>query len=158
MNKRDYIFFLVLIIVAVIIAAPVALFAGKDDAWQIGDDIKPWPTENWTDCDDATLYTYYFISGAKPDYNIEIMYSRGKDKSHTWLLVTGDGKTIAYNNGKPVDSNEMTVELVENGFPLTLPETLYKLIFFVEQDIISGTIDPIDGNDRGKKGRNIWEK
>lgn len=42
--------------------------------WHLGDEIDPFPLLSKTlDCDDGTLYSYYYIMGENPDLDIKIV-------------------------------------------------------------------------------------
>jgi len=84
----------------------------RDDAinfkWKNGDYISPLPANLYQrgfDCDDATLFSYYFIRAARPDYHIDIKYEYDMYSewyNHVWLSVTGDNVTYIYDAGKPI--------------------------------------------------------
>jgi hypothetical protein len=101
-SKVETVFLIVLVVCSIIFG-----FLGnkiytetRSIPWSNGDDIKPLP--EWSiefDCDDETLYTYYWIRQVRPNYILTPMRS----ENHIWLLVKGDSKQFVYDGGHASD-------------------------------------------------------
>jgi len=71
--------------------------------WELGDDISPFPHPSKTiDCDDGTLYSYYYVTGADPDLDITIMW--GRPWAHVWLEVSDNESKYYYDYGNAYES------------------------------------------------------
>jgi len=69
--------------------------------WELGDEISPYPFAEGIDCDDGTLYSYYYVIGADPDLDIKIMW--GRPWAHVWLEVSDNETTFVYDYGQPYE-------------------------------------------------------
>ena len=112
--------------------------------WTLGDSVvpSPWQGSNKLfDCDDFTLYSYYWISFIRPEYQIQIMYGDNPDTTiingkavsgkHVWLIVGSDNVTLAYDGGNKVDLENSPKYLI--GIQISLKQ----LVNFVSQDNLS---------------------
>lgn len=75
---------------------------GREE-WTLGDYISPIPHPSESiDCDDITLYSYYYIKAQNPTYKIDIMY--GGTWKHYWLTVSDNQSKYYYDYGVSYES------------------------------------------------------
>lgn len=98
---------LILVILAIITGVLVFCYgkASGDERFKNGDYIYPIPLPSKSlDCDDITLYSYYYLQAVNPQLKITI--KRGYAWNHVWLSVSDNESTYIYDYGTPYDNTD----------------------------------------------------
>ena len=118
-----------LIAALIIITLATVSPAVAHEGWTLGDYISPTPFPSETiDCDDITLYSFYYIKARAPNLDIEI--KRGYEWNHVWLEVSDNESTFIYDYGVAYESSPAIDEIF-----IGRRITLRQLVGYIYRDL-----------------------